>query len=225
MKSSILDNEIARIEEKLAKMAGEVTDMLSKSVKGLVDRKRELLTEVFDREPMIDEMEINNEKDIINVLARFQPKATDLRTLTMMLFINRDLERIGDHAEDIAESALRYLEYTPVKPLIDIPKMAQIASGMFNDVLKAFMDRDSELAIDVIKRDDDVDALRLQVIWELTAFMVSEPKTIRPAVLLINIAQHIERIGDLSTNLAEGVIYMAEGRIIKHQELRERILT
>lgn len=215
------EKEIEKVKANLVLMADNISKMIREAIEGLEKREKKLLENVFLSEPQIDAMEIKNEKEIISLFARFQPEASDLRTLSMALFINRDLERIGDHSENIAESGIKYLEYPPVKPLIDIPRMAEISSDMLKDVIRAFIEKDSKLAVDVIKRDNDVDRLRDQIIMELTSFMVSDPKTIRPAVLLINITQHIERIADLATNLAEEAIYIIDGKVARHQDLRK----
>ena len=137
----------------------------------------------------------------------------------MDLFVNRDLERIGDHAENIKENAERIIQKPKLKEYVDLPIMTEITLGMLKDAIRSLSELDTELARDVIKRDDKVDALQDQIIRELYTYMVEDPSNIKVALRLITVTNNLERIADLSTNLAEEVIYMKEGKMLRHQEL------
>jgi phosphate transport system protein len=166
-------------------------------------------------------MEVENESLIITTMARYQPEAKYLRMLAMDLFVNRDLERIGDHAENIKEHAQSILTKPKLKEYVDLPKMTELTIQMLKDAIKAFAENDTNLARDVIKRDDIIDALEDQIIRELYTYMVEDPSTIKVGLRLIDVVKNIERVADIATNLAEEVIYMKEGKMLRHQELDE----
>ena len=167
-------------------------------------------------EPKVNDLEIEIDEMCISLLALYQPRASDLRTVAMVMKINNDLERLGDHAVNIAERSLSLMRKPPVKPLIDIPRMAQKATEMLRDSLNSFTNADSDLAVDIRARDAMVDALRDQVTRELITYMMSDPSTLERALELIIIARNLERIADLATNIAEDVIFMVKGETVKH---------
>ncbi len=142
--------------------------------------------------------------------------AADLRTIVAAVKINTDLERVGDLAVNIAEAARRYASHAPVKKLIDIPRMASIAQTMLRDALDAFVRRDVELAQQVLNEDDRLDALKTQIFRELLTYMLQDPATIEPALDLILVSRHLERIGDHATNIAEDVIFIVSARDVRH---------
>lgn len=215
----MLKEELDALKERLLESATLVEGMIEKSIRGLLKRDGELLQEVIERdEPRENQMEVEIEERGIEIIARYQPQAKDLRTIIMILQMNNDLERMGDEAVNIAQSALFLIERPPVKPLIDVPRMAKEAASMLRDSLTAFIRRDSTLAREVCQRDDVVDALRDQILRELVTFMASDPSTIERSLHLIRISRSLERIADLSTNLCEDTVYIVEGRIIKHPE-------
>jgi phosphate transport system protein len=152
----------------------------------------------------------------VRLLALQQPMARDLRFITAALKINNDLERVGDHAVNIAGGVLRLADQPLVKPLVDIPRMAGLANDMLHEALDAFVRRDAESARRLCARDDEVDALNRQVFRELVSFMVEDPMTITRAMELILVARNLERVADLATNIAEEVVFIAEARVIKH---------
>jgi phosphate transport system protein len=158
----------------------------------------------------------------MKLLALRQPVASDLRFITSAMKIGSDLERVGDLAVNIAEVSLDLLQHPPIKPLIDIPRMAALAQSMVKDALNAFVNRDEKLARAVCKRDDEVDSLNDQVFRELLTYMMNDPSTINRAVGLILIGRHLERIADHATNIGEDVIYLVLGKTIKHhiEEIR-----
>jgi phosphate transport system protein len=215
----MLEERIHRLRSEILEFAYLVQAMIEKSIEGLVRRQRELLEEVIERdEPKANEKEILIDELCITTIAQFQPVARDLRMILMTFGMNTDLERIADHAVNIAENSLFLIERPPVKPLIDIPRMAEISAKMLKDSVEAFTKEDVRLARSVCERDDLVDGLMQQILRELVTYMGEEPKVIERAIRLITIARNLERIADLSTNLSEDVIYMVEGKIIKHHK-------
>jgi phosphate transport system protein len=153
---------------------------------------------------------------VLRLLALQQPMAVDLRFILSISRINNDLERIGDQAVNIAQSALRVLRHPQVKPYVDLPRMSALAEGMVRDSLNALVQRDAELARSVLVRDDEVDRLRDQIFRELLTYMMENSAVIFPAFELILVAKNLERIGDHATNIAEDVIYMVAGRDVRH---------
>jgi len=213
----MLEAKIPQLKEKLLFMASLVEQMIEESIKSLVERDEEIARKVIDEdEHKVNNLEIEIDDMCINLLALYQPKASDLRTVTMVLKINNDLERLGDHAVNIAERAIRLIGKPPVKPLIDIPRMAERAAGMLRDSLNSFTNADPNLAVDVRLRDEEVDALRDQITRELVTYMMSDPSTLERSLELILIARDLERIADLATNIAEDVIFMVKGETVKH---------
>jgi len=215
--TTVLEGKIVEIRQQVFTMAGIVEEMVANSVKALVDRDPALAARVIGPdEDRVNRLEIENEDAAINLVALYQPEASNLRTIAMMIKINNDLERLGDHAVNIAEAAQFLMDRPPVKPLVDIPKMADTAIGMLKDALDAFTRNDAELARAVCGRDSIVDGLDDTVKRDLVKVMTSDPATVERALKLILISHDIERIADLTTNLAEDVVYIATGQSIKH---------
>ncbi len=215
----MLSEKINKLKRKLKEESEMVEEMVKKSIKGLVAQEKELLKEVIEKdEPCVNQMEVDIDTLCTNLIARYQPEAGDLRTILMVLKMNNDLERIGDLAVNISESALYLIERPMVKPLIDIPRMSKEATSMLKDAIKAFITGDSILARSVVHRDQTVDALRDQILRELITFMTSDPSTIERSIHLIRISRSLERIADLSTNICEDTIFMTNGKIIKHHK-------
>jgi phosphate transport system protein len=215
----ILDEKINALKSRLIDYATLVEAMIDKSMKGILKKDRILLTEIIEQdEPKTNDFEIEIEEACTTFIAQYEPKAKDLRAILMILKINNDLERIGDHAGNIAESGLFLIERPEVKPLIDIPKMAENSTKMLKDSVDSFINEDALLAKSVCEHDSLVDRLLEQIIKELIAFMIQDPLTIERSIQLIRVARNFERIADLSTNICEDVIYMVEGRVIKHHK-------
>ena len=170
------------------------------------------------RDVEVNRMDTEMDERCIRLLALHQPAASDLRFITTGLKITTDLERIGDNAVNICERAVELNQEPQLKPYIDIPRMAQIAQSMVKDSLDAFMRDDTTLAEEVIDRDDEVDQLNYQIYRELLSYMVEDPETIAPATKVLFVSKYIERIADHATNIAEMVVFMVEGRNIKHME-------
>jgi phosphate transport system protein len=218
----MLDERLDEVKGKLLKSASLVERMIEKSVRGLTRRDEGLLLEVIEQdEPGENELEVEIDEACIQLIARYQPQARDLRTIMMISRMNNDLERMGDEAVNISEGALFLIKRPEVKPLIDIPKMAKEARKMVRDSLKSFMEEDTQLAKGVCQRDDIVDGLRDQILRELITFMASDPTTIERSNHLIRVSRSLERIADLSTNICEDVIYMVEGKTIRHGRFGE----
>ncbi len=213
----MFEKKIKDLKKMLLEEAFLAECMIRRSIKGLVKRNKALLNEVIKKDEIkLNSLEVEIDEACINLIALHQPKAIALRTIIMILKMNNDLERIGDLSVNIAESALYLIEREPVKPLIDIPRMAEISIGMFNDAINSFINKDINKAKEVLERDTLVDNLRDQILRELITFMIADPRTIERATNLIRISRAIERIADLSTNIAEDVIFMIKGKVIKH---------
>jgi len=215
----ILDEKINALKSRLIDYATLVEAMIDKSIKGILKKDRTLLNEIIEQdEPKTNDFEIEIEEACTTFIAQYEPKAKDLRTILMILKINNDLERIGDHAANIAESGLFIIERPEVKPFIDIPQMAENSIKMLQDSINSFINEDALLAKSVCERDSSVDDLLEKIIQELSTFMMRDASIIERSMELIRIAQNLERIADLSTNICEDVIYMVEGRVIKHHK-------
>lgn len=210
------EQELAALSEQLLLMGGRVENIIQKAMRALERRDDKLAHEVFADDKIIDRMEIEIEQRCLDLLALQQPLARDLRFITAALKISNDLERVGDHAVNIAGSATRLSQAPELKPLVDIPRMAALATGMLHDALDAFVRRDAEAARRLVRRDDEVDNLNRQLFRELVSFMIENPATITRAMELILVARNLERVADLATNVDEEVVFIAEARIIKH---------
>jgi len=208
--------ELQQLKARLLEMGGLAEDRVRSAVKALVDRDSSAVDAVLAGDGAINELHIEIDSRCFKLLALHQPMAVDLRAIMSAVKINTDLERVGDLAVNIAEAAVRYLQHPPVKALIDIPRMADIAQGMLRDALDAYVRRDTALAQAVLDRDDVLDGLKTQVFRDLLTCMLGAPQTIEPALDLILVSRHLERIGDHATNVAEDVIFMVSARDVRH---------
>ncbi len=215
----IVEEEIGKLKKLILEMAAFAEDLISKSIQALKENNMILAEEIIKMGGKIDEMEIKIDNLAIKILALQHPEAQDLRTVTMIMKINNDLERIGDHAENIAEKVLFLADKPPVKPLIDIPRMGEMAIAMLKDGLDAFVNKNDLLAVEVCKRDDEVDSMEDQIVRELLTYMISDPTTIDRGMVLILIARSLERVADLATNIAEDAYYIAKGDVLKHHDI------
>lgn len=212
----LFDEELKELKEKLLYMGGLVERMIDLSIRGLIERNKDLAQKVFQQEEEINMLHIEVDELCIKLIALHQPTAADLRFITAAMRINSELERIADQSVNISENTAIYLNYSPLKPLIDIPRMAEIASQMVKDSLTSFVGKDVALARLVLERDDAVDELKNQIFRELLTYMMSDTTTIQPALALILISRNIERIADHSTNIGEDVVFMVLGKDIRH---------
>ncbi len=208
--------ELEHLKEMLLKMAALVEAAIKGSVASLVGRDSELARNVIKEDHKINAYDVHIDEEGVRLLALKQPMGKDLRFITTAMKITTDLERIGDNAVNIAERALELNQEPLLKPYIDIPRMSRIAQGMVRDTIDAFVNEDVRLAKDVIMRDDSVDDLNEMVWKELMFIMIQDPTTVSRAVKITYISKYLERIADHATNIAETVIYMVEGRIIRH---------
>jgi phosphate transport system protein len=208
--------ELDQLKSRLLEMGGLAEDRVRSAITALVERNRAMVERVLDGDGPINQLHIEIDSRCVKLLALHQPMAVDLRVILSAVKINTDLERVGDLAINISEAAVRYLAHPPVKELIDIPRMADIAQRMLRDALDAFVSRDTALAQRVLDADDELDALKTQVFRELLDFMLKSAQTIEPALDLILISRHLERIGDHATNIAEDVIFMVSAKDVRH---------
>jgi phosphate transport system protein len=205
------DEELAELKTKLVRMAGLVEDQIDKALTALVTRDAALACRVIERDHKVNAMDVE-----IDLLALHQPAAHDLRLVTTAMKLSTELERISDLAESICERAIELNEEPQLKPYIDIPRMGSLARVMVKESIDAFVKEDSKLARKVIIDDDFVDDLMEQLFRELLSFMMENPHTISRAIRLSFIAKSLERVADHATNIAELVVYLVEGKIIRH---------
>ena len=208
--------ELDVLKSRLLEMGGLAEQRVRRAVQGLAEREHELIESVLVGDEPINALQLEIDDRCLKLLALHQPMATDLRAVMAAVKINTDLERVGDLAVNIAEAAKRYAMHPPVKKLIDIPKMADIAQAMLRDALDSYVRRDMALARQVLHQDDSLDALKTQIFRELLSFMLKDPSTIEAALDLILVSRHLERIGDHATNVAEDVIFMVSARDVRH---------
>jgi phosphate transport system protein len=211
-----VDIELRELRQDLVSMAGLAEAAIGKAVRALVVRNQKLAAEVLRNETAINEMEIRIDERCMRLFALHQPEAGDLRFIAMALKINGDLERIGDLAVNIAQRVQELLREPVLKPLIDLPRMAELSQKMLHDSLDAFVQGNAELARDVCRRDDEVDDLGDQIFRELLTYMLEDASTITRGLHLILISRHLERVADHATNISEDVIYLIQGKTIKH---------
>ncbi len=214
--------ELEELQSKLLEMGGLVEASIHNSVYALVERDEEKAKEVMWAEALINQKEMEIDELATRLLALFQPMARDLRFITAVIKINSDLERMGDLAVNITERAMNLMKEPTLRPLVDIPKIAELAESMVHRSLDAFARGDAVMARDVLLADDEVDNLRDAVYNELLLFMEDERTTVNRAVSLMFIAQNLERIADHSTNIAEDVLFLVKGIDVRHHaETRE----
>jgi phosphate transport system protein len=211
-----IDLELGELKDDLVRMAALAETAIGLSIKALVSRDAGMADRVIASDDAINTLEVEIDERCLRTMALYQPEARDLRFLAMALKINNDLERMGDQAVNIAERTLELLQEPLLKPLIDIPRMAELAQRMVKDSLDAFVRQDVELARSVCRRDDEVDRYDDQLFRELLTYMMEDPKAITRSVNLILVSRHLERIADHATNIAEDVVYLVQGRTIKH---------
>ncbi|MBA1333715.1 MAG: Phosphate transport system regulatory protein PhoU [Firmicutes bacterium] len=209
---SYFDRELSQLYGMLKDMGYMVEDAIDNSIKSLVNQDTELAEQVIKNDDVVDEMELRIEERCIKLIATQQPLAGDLREIFTTLKIVTDLERMADHAVDIAKVAKRLAGERYIKPLIDIPRMAGLVREMVRDCLQAYINKNPDLAHSISEKDDEIDALYKQVFRELLVYMMEDPKTINQATQFLLVSRFLERIGDHTTNVCEWVIYMVTGQ-------------
>ncbi|MFH0788512.1 MAG: phosphate signaling complex protein PhoU [Pseudomonadota bacterium] len=215
---TVFEDELTELKVKILKMGSLVEEVIGQAIQALVERDSELARKVIESDARINTYDVEIDEECIRLIALRQPTARDLRFVTTAMKITTDLERMGDYAVDIGERVLELNEEPQLKPYIDLPRMTEISQGMVRDVLQAFLDRDTDLAYEVINRDDEVDQLTVQIFNELLFFMIKDSSTITRAIKISYISKYLERIADHATNIAEMVVYMTEGRMIRHTQ-------
>ena len=208
--------ELEALKQTLLAMGGLVEDQIRRVMRALTERDDALAQEVIDRDRQVNAYDVEVDETCVNLLALHQPAAGDLRFITTAMKIVTDLERIGDQAVNIAQRALELNQEAQLKPYIDLPRMAERAQAMVKDSLDAFVSRDTEQARRVCSADVEVDALKEQIFRELLTFMMADPRAIPRAIRLVLISRFLERVADHATNIAEMVIYLVEGKMVRH---------
>ena len=207
-----LENQLELLKEDILKMGSLLQEQIYKANRSLTEKNMELAREVIEKDDILDQMDLDIEKKCLYLIALKQPMAKDLRFIGTAFRIIGDIERMGDHAEDIAKIAIDLYEQTYMKPLIDIPKMAQIAQNMVVTAMKAFIENDVNMAMSLVGMEKEVEMLYDLVFKELLSYMMRDQGNIPQATSLLLVAGHLERIADHATNLGEMVIYMVDGR-------------
>ena len=208
--------ELETLKGRLLEMGGLAEERVRAAVQGLVLRDGSLFDKILIGDEPLNQLHVEVDDRCFRLLALHQPMATDLRAIVAAVKINTDLERVGDLAVNIAEAGKRYITHRPVKQLIDIPKMGDLAQTMLRDALDAFVKHDTRLAQQVLNEDDRLDALKTQVFRDLLTHMLKDQSTVEPAIDLILVSRHLERIGDHATNVAEDVIFMVSALDVRH---------
>jgi phosphate transport system protein len=210
------DEELSDLKRKILRMGGLVEAQIAGALRALTERNSDLARQIIVNDHQVNAMDVEVDEDCLRLLALQQPAAGDLRFITTAMKISTELERMSDLAENIAERAIELNEEPQLKPYIDIPQMANWALQMVKDGLDAFVNRDAVLARKVCTDDDFIDDLTEQLFRELVSFMIEDPQTISRAIRLTFVGKYFERIADHATNVAELVVYLAEGTIIRH---------
>jgi len=216
------EDVLDELKERVLRLGGLTEQAIGRAVRCLVDRDSELARRVIEDDNAIDGLELQIDDLCVEALARYQPMAGDLRFITTAMKITSDLERIADHACNIAERALELNEEPQLKPLIDIPLMANQAQEMVRSSLDCFVRRDAEGAKATIRLDRELNQRMEQVFRELLSYMIEDPRNVSRAIRLTFVAKYFERIGDMAKNICEQVVFMAKGEVIKHMRARQR---
>lgn len=214
------DEEQQVVKEKILRMGALVEEQIANAIKALVERNHDLARHVISNDHRVNALDVDIDEDCLRLIALYQPMASDLRFLTTAMKIATELERMSDLAENICERAIELNEEPQLKPYIDIPRMGDHAQNMVKEALDSFVNRDARLARKVCTDDDVVDALTHQIFRELLSFMIGDPRTISRAVRITFISKYLERVADHATNVAELVVYLVEGKIIRHMTVQ-----
>ncbi len=216
-----LEHDLEELKKLLLTMAGEVERQLTLAIRALVERSSELAEQVIAGDEVIDRREIEVDRRVLELIVRARPMARDLRMVMTAVKIAPDLERVADHAVHVARQAIVLNQVPPLKAFITIPRMADAATGMVRDAIGAFVQGNSQLARQVITRDDAVDGMHEQIFRELLTYMMEDPKTIHRALALLLVSRSLERIADQGTNIAEQVVYLVEAEDVRHRHGEE----
>jgi phosphate transport system protein len=210
------ESELAKLRERLLLMGAKVEEIIKGSMRALLERDSDLANKMIQADRRINQLELAIDQTCLQILARRQPVASDLRFITIAMKLVTDLERIGDLAVNLCERVLELNEEPPLKPYVDLPRMSEEAQQMVHDALDAFVESNAEKADAVIRQDATVDAYYMQIFRELLTYMMEDTRNIFRATRLQSIAKYLERIGDHATNVAEMVIFMVRGQDVRH---------
>ena len=215
----MIEEKVIQLKKRLVEFAALVEGMVRNAMKGLIEKNRQILLDVAEKdEPAANGYELEMDESCTNLIAQFQPNSKNLRLILMVSKMSTDLERMGDHAVNIVQSALKLIDEPDVKPFTDLPKMGEITIGMLSDGITSFVNENGKLAKAVCERDSVVDGLKESITDELKNVMKKDNTTIDRALNILRITGNLERIADLSTNIGEDVLFLAEGRVIKHHK-------
>jgi phosphate transport system protein len=218
------ESQLGKLRSYVLEMGGLVEDQIAQAVRALLERDQRLARATIQRDHTVNRLDVEIDDLSLKLLALHQPAARDLRLITTALKITTDLERIGDLATHIAERAIELAAEPPLKPYVDIPAMASLASSMVHRSLDAFVRDDVDLALEVCASDDTIDTLHAQVVRDLLVIMGRDPASISRTMRLLFVSKYLERVGDHATNIAEMVIFMVKGRSIRHMDTVPREL-
>ena len=213
------EEELSELRQRILTMGGLVEKQIANAIQALVTRDRALAEVTIQKDHEVNALEVGIDELCLRLLALRQPAGRDLRFITTALKITTDLERIGDRAVTISERAIELGSEPPLKPYIDIPRMADISLSMLRRSLDAFIREDPELALAVCRSDDEVDKLNEQIFRELLSYMIEDPQTITRAMRILFVSKYLERIADHATNIAEMVVFMVKGKSIRHLDV------
>ncbi len=219
--SRAYEQDLEKLREKILRMGGLCEDAIERAMEALIERNADMARATIEKDHLINTLEVEIDEQCIELLALRQPVGSDLRLITTGLKISTDLERIGDLSVNLCERVLDLLQSPPLKPLIDLPRMARMSIAMVHDSLNAYVRRDTELAESVCRRDDEVDDLNEQIFRELLTYMMENPQNISRALSLSMIARYLERIADHANNISQMVIYLVKGKDIRHMAISE----
>ena len=214
----VYETQLGNLRTQVLEMGGLVEEQIAHATRALIDRDEALARATIERDHTVNRLDVEIDDLCIKLLALHQPAARDLRLITTALKITTDLERIGDLAVNIGERALELAAELPIKPYIDLPRMADLARDMVHRSLDAFVREDVDLALAVCSSDDAIDKLHEQLFRELLSFMVEDPRSISRAMRLLFVSKALERVGDHATNIGEMVIFMVKGKSIRHMD-------
>jgi len=217
------EEDLQALKQRLLHMGALCEERVHQAIDALMQRRLDVAEKIAEGDDEVNRLQIEIDDRCLKLLALQQPMATDLRLITAAMKINSDLERIGDQAVNIAQNVIKLLPHPPLKPQIDVPRMAEIAQVMTHDSLDAFVRKDVSLARSVLARDDQVDALKDQVFRVLLTYMMADPGTIERCLALILISRNLERIADHATNIAEDVIFLVEAKDVRHHHEQEKV--
>ena len=218
------DEQLQGLKNQLMKMSAMAEVMIADAVRSVVERDEKAISPVYEREELVNQMQVEIDETCLTLIALNQPAAADLRFLLGAVKTNAELERLADEAVNIVQKSEHLLHASPLKPFEIIPQMAPIARGMVRDSLRAFVNRNGDLAREVLLRDDQLDELRTAIAEELTRYMTQDPEAVPRALDLLLISRYLERIGDHATNIAENTIFVVEGLDVRHHADQKRMV-